>query len=88
MAQGYFWRWPAEPVSCWSVKHMDQLGPLDLDRIEQRLDAFGEWFARVIDGAGYDRTAAMEDYRLLAEDQRMLIEQARRAHARWIELCR
>ena len=67
---------------------MDQLTPLDLDRIEQRLDAFGEWFARIIDGAGYDRTAAMEDFRLLAADQRRLLGQARRAYRDWIELCR
>jgi hypothetical protein len=66
----------------------DRLTPLDLDRIEQRLDAFGEWFERVVDGAGYDRQAAIEDWRLLAADQRMLLEQSRREYGRWIESCR
>ena len=67
----------------------DVLSPLDLDRIEQRLDAFGEWFARVvIEGGSYDRTAALEDFRLLDEDQRRLLGQARRAYRDWIESCR
>ena len=67
----------------------DILSPLDLDRIEARLDAFGEWFARVvIEGGSYDRQAALEDFRLLDEDQRRLIGQAREAHRDWIESCR
>lgn len=71
------------------VEYVDVLTPLDLDRIEQRLDAFGEWFARVvIEGGSYDRTAAMEDYRLLAADQMRLLVQARRAYRDWIESCR
>lgn len=57
---------------------MDSLTPLDLIDIESRLDAFGEWFMRVVvEGGGYDRGAAMEDWRLLEADQRRLIEQVR-----------
>ena len=67
---------------------MDILSELDLDRIEQRLDAFGEWFARIINGAGYDSEAALKDFDLLARDQRLLIGQARKAHRDWIESCR
>jgi hypothetical protein len=67
----------------------DRLTPLDLDRIEQRLDAFGEWYVRVvIEGGSYDRQAAIEDWRLTDEDMRRLIGQARRVYGQWVESCR
>lgn len=49
----------------------------DLTEIEARLDAFGEWYARIIEGASYDRATAMEDYGMLERDMRQLIEQVR-----------
>jgi hypothetical protein len=56
---------------------MDTMTALDLNAIEARLDAFGEWFLRVVEGAGYDRSAAIEDWEMLDRDQRRLLEQAR-----------
>ena len=57
---------------------MDQLTALDLNGMEARLDAFGEWFLRVVgDGGSYDRSAAIADWEMLDRDQRRLLEQAR-----------
>lgn len=61
----------------WLVVVMEKLTPADLADIEARLDAFGEWYARIIDGAGYDPATAMEDYGMLERDMRQLIEQVR-----------
>ena len=55
----------------------DPLTALDLNGMESRLDAFGEWFLRVIDGASYDRSAAIKDWEMLDRDERRLLEQAR-----------
>lgn len=50
----------------------------DLEAIELRLDAFSEWFMRVVvEGEGYERQTAVEHWRMVAGDMRQLIEQAR-----------
>lgn len=54
------------------------MAELDLIRMESRLDAFDEWYTRVVgNGDGYDLTAALEDWAMIARDMRLLIEQAR-----------
>jgi len=57
---------------------MDDLTPFDLLDIEARLAAFDEWFDRVVDAGGpYELEGARVAWRMLAADQRRLIEQAR-----------
>ena len=57
---------------------MNDLTPFDLIDIESRLDAFCDWFARVVDAGGsYERQQALNAWRALEADQRRLIEQAR-----------
>jgi hypothetical protein len=54
------------------------MGEMDLLRMESRLDAFDEWYVRVVgNGDGYDLTAALEDWELIKRDMHLLIEQAR-----------
>lgn len=54
------------------------MGELDLLRMESRLDAFDEWYQRVVgSGDGYDLTAALEDWAMIKRDMELLIEQAR-----------
>lgn len=60
------------------LARMDDLTPFDLIDIESRLDAFCDWFARVVDAGGsYDREAALVAWRAVEADQRRLIEQVR-----------
>jgi hypothetical protein len=56
---------------------MDKLSDRELEKIESRLEAFGEFYERLIEGGDYDAEAALEDFHMLAGDMRRLLEQVR-----------